>query len=82
MKTLILFSFILVFAGIAVTLVRIFNLICQPVLRYLWYVVYHNYLDGRVVTKVKGWRTAILKDKYGNIQCITPCFKLFGIKFD
>jgi hypothetical protein len=36
----------------------------------------------RRVVRVKGWRTAIIESDWEMRQTITPCFSIFGWRFD
>ena len=57
------------------------------IINLLWGFVWHRWMfacngDRRRVVRVKGWRTAVVESRYESRQVITPCFTIFGIKFD
>lgn len=54
----------------------------QKILIPIWSIVFRKWLHDIRVVKVKGWRTALVEGEKVSRYTITPCFSLFGIKFD
>ena len=51
----------------------------KDILNKTWAFVWKRWMpDGSIVLKVKGWRTARIKRKYGNIETMSPCFWWFN----
>ena len=44
---------------------------------WLWALVYRRWLDDERVTRVRGWRTARVTNKWGSVKTITPIFWWF-----
>ena len=58
-------------------------------MRFLFSIIWRRWLtdtfygDYKKVVRIKGWRTALVESrKGGNRQTISPCFTIFGVKFD
>jgi len=57
-------------------------------LKWLFSKVYKKWLHNPysdsydTVLKVLNWRTARVMSKSGGVRTMSPCFKIFGIKFN
>lgn len=54
---------------------------------WLWSVVWWRWMRGpgghkRRVVRVKGWRTAVVESNLEMRVTITPCFSVFGWRFE
>jgi hypothetical protein len=51
----------------------------QPkIICWLWGKIWQHWIrEDEYVDKVIGWRTMRIKNKSGNVKCMTPCFWFF-----
>lgn len=49
----------------------------KRLLCFLWAVVYRKWLKDSRVVRVKGWRTAVVDDRWGRRVVVSPCFWWF-----
>lgn len=53
-----------------------------PLIKFIYGLIWKNWLFGDKVLEVKGWRTALLETRFGARLVSSPCFKLFGVEFN
>lgn len=59
----------------------------DPLVGWLWGLMWRRWMtdcngNRLTVVRVKGWRTAVVESKTEPRKTMTPCFTVFGLRFD